>query len=155
MESEAWKAVPGYALEASSLGRIRNADGVIRKQFDNAKGYLTVSIGKRGRAKVHRLVAAAFHGQDARLVRHLDGDSANNRPENLRHGTVPQNQRDSVEHGTHANAQKTHCSKGHEFTDKNTYLYQAKGGRTLRQCRECGRAKDRARVRRTIEKEAL
>lgn len=35
-----------------------------------------------------------------------------------------------------ANSAKTHCSKGHEFSPDNTYLYET-GGRTHRQCKKC------------------
>ena len=39
------------------------------------------------------------------------------------------------------NAKRTHCQRGHEFTDENTY-FPARGGR---QCRECMRMRDRRR----------
>lgn len=41
------------------------------------------------------------------------------------------------------NARKTHCLRGHEFTPENTYTRL--GGK--RQCRQCRRARDAARVR--------
>lgn len=37
-----------------------------------------------------------------------------------------------------ANAAKSHCSRGHEFTEENTRIY-----RERRHCRECNRARDR------------
>lgn len=37
------------------------------------------------------------------------------------------------------NSQKTHCSNGHEFTEKNTYKRTDKMGRTGRICRKCVR----------------
>jgi len=52
------------------------------------------------------------------------------RKENLRRGVGP----------TGINANKTHCIRGHEFTEENTF--REPGGR---RCRECTRAKDRAR----------
>jgi len=42
-----------------------------------------------------------------------------------------------------ANAVKTHCVNGHEFTDENTYLH-----RGHRHCRKCGREESRTRQRR-------
>lgn len=33
-----------------------------------------------------------------------------------------------------ANARKTHCIRGHEFTDENTYIVEATGSRMCRQC---------------------
>jgi hypothetical protein len=50
---------------------------------------------------VHHLVYAAFHGaRDPGLdVRHLDGDPANNRPDNLAQGTRSENILDVVRSG--------------------------------------------------------
>lgn len=42
------------------------------------------------------------------------------------------------------NAAKTHCIHGHEFTLANTYIRSDTGGR---QCRQCGRDRDRVRAR--------
>lgn len=54
-------------------------------------------------ARVHRLVCAAFHGipEGAAdlLVRHLDGNPGNNRPENLAWGTDADNHSDAKRHG--------------------------------------------------------
>ena len=36
------------------------------------------------------------------------------------------------------NARKTHCLRGHEFTQENTYLFKSKSGYG-RLCRQCGR----------------
>jgi len=33
------------------------------------------------------------------------------------------------------NKNKTHCKRGHEFTQENTYEFSGKGGRGCRQCR--------------------
>jgi hypothetical protein len=35
------------------------------------------------------------------------------------------------------NARKTHCSKGHEFTEKNTIWHRARGRDPFRVCRTC------------------
>jgi len=49
--------------------------------------------------------------------------------ENARRGDTGKNHRD-----------KTHCPKGHEFTEENTYIAkQSRGGGDQRQCRECKR----------------
>lgn len=44
----------------------------------------------------------------------------------------------SREHSPHARSSWTHCSRGHEFTPENTYVFR--GGR---QCRECNRRRSR------------
>jgi hypothetical protein len=41
------------------------------------------------------------------------------------------------------NAEKTHCKRGHEFTEANTLIK----GDGWRYCRECQRTRDRGRVR--------
>ena len=55
---------------------------------------------------------------------------------NLTWGTHAENQADQVEHGTRANASKTHCPNGHAYDDENTYAYP---GRSKRGCRTCRR----------------
>ena len=68
-------------------------------------GYPTVNlsdgVGKR-RWYVHRLVLEAFVGPrpEGMACRHLDGDRANNRVENLAWGTYSENERDKLRHGT-------------------------------------------------------
>ncbi len=103
-------------------------------------GHLLVSAvrddGKRTGIKVHHMVAAAFLGPrpDGTEVRHLNGKPADNRPMNLAWGTRSENQLDSVRHGTHHMASKTHCPAGHGYTPENTRTYNGK-----RTCRACNR----------------
>lgn len=49
------------------------------------------------------------------------------------------------------NISKTHCPKGHEYTDSNTYLKKSKYFKPARQCRKCG---DRRRMRLYFNKQA-
>lgn len=72
----------------------------------DSRGYLAVFLhsgtGERKDVRVHRLICAAFHGeapsQDRYLIRHLDGDKTNSRPENLAWGTRAENYQDYVAH---------------------------------------------------------
>lgn len=70
--------------------------------------YLTVSVledsGRRVNNDVHRLVCKAFHGmppQEGMQASHLDGNSHNNKPENLAWETPAENSARKLEHGTH------------------------------------------------------
>jgi len=59
---------------------------------------------------VHRMVALAFHGSPpdpSLVVRHLDGDTSNNRANNLQWGTQRENALDRRTHGTQV------CGSGH------------------------------------------
>ena len=111
-------------------------------------GYLRVTLNKGGQyhdRAVHRLVADAFceRSPGDSLVRHLDGDKANNRADNLAWGTVSDNMTDRRDHGRD-NAAKTHCRNGHPFDAGNTRIM--KNGH--RACRQCGR-ESQARYRRS------
>lgn len=101
---ENWKTIPGWDYEASSEGRIRNrVTGRILKPHKNIKTggrvtkkpgapYWRLELWKDGTFKkfhVHRLVLEAFVGPrpPGKQCRHLNGDSLDNRLENLAWGT--------------------------------------------------------------------
>ncbi|WP_370642253.1 NUMOD4 motif-containing HNH endonuclease [Corynebacterium sp. ACRQJ] len=151
-QPEIWKPIPGYegVYEASDHGRVRSVDRVIpyvdgrmrhqpgkpKKLSNDGRGYLTVSLQNRTRF-VHQLVLEAFVGTRGagEQVRHLDNNPMNNRLENLAWGTASENILDQVKAGTHNNARKTHCLRGHEFTPENTI----KNGPNGRGCRTCNK----------------
>lgn len=69
-------------------------------------GYATITLPADGRVRVtrfaHTLVALAFHGpkpSPTHVVRHLNGDKTDNRPENLAWGTSAENAADTERHG--------------------------------------------------------
>lgn len=145
--AEEWRQVAEFPdYEVSSLGRIRSyrrwgRPRLLRPAMGTT-GYKIVSLYNESRPrartkKLHRLIALAFLGEPSSpdlLVRHLDGNPLNNVPSNLAWGTVSDNMFDAVRHGDHANARKTHCKYGHEFTPENTYI-EAYGSRRCRACR--------------------
>lgn len=150
---EEWRPVPGYerTYEVSSLGRVRSlrrttTPGGIRKLRLNTHGYVDVNLSQDNRVvthRVHKLVMLAFCGPrpDGHEVRHLNGDPTDNRRENLAYGTVSENRLDITRHGHNRNANKTHCSRGHEYTPENTYVIPSRPrGRYCRACREVYRA---------------
>ena len=119
---EQWKPIPGYEglYEASELGRIRTADGkttsneryekrvwkqrILKQKFQrrksNGKYVARVSLWKDGSEKtwlVARLVALAWCDgfYDGMTVNHKNGDTLNNKPENLEWVTIEEN----IKHG--------------------------------------------------------
>lgn len=169
MEStEAWRPVVGYEglYEVSDHGRVRSIPrvdsrgrrirGGILALTRAPSGHVGVKLSRGGvyeRGKVHRMVLTAFIGPapEGHEALHGDGDPANNRLENLRWGTRSENIRDSVRHGTHFWAKKTHCPQGHPYSPTNTHM--TSDGR--RMCKECGRTQLRNRRSRARERKAV
>lgn len=111
-----WKAIKNFrGYEISDSGRVacrlpRNRNALVPKAprdlklFTMPSGHKRVTLcreGKRFFRLVHRLVLEAFVGPcpDGMECRHLNGDPADNRLENLCWGTRTENMRDRVEHG--------------------------------------------------------
>lgn len=139
---EEWRPVPGYEglYEASNLGRVRSPRRVLKQRLNNM-GYPVVEMSRGGRSReslVHRQVLKAFQGEPpaGTECRHLNGVSTDNRIENLTWGSKSENTVDQIRHGTHRNARKAACPRGHEFTPENTYIQPSNGGRCCRTCRE-------------------
>lgn len=104
--TEEWRVIPKYPpYEASSEGRIRNKKGRILSQTlvqSSYKAYYKVGVArnKKGHARkefVHRLVCLAFHGEPPpgmnQVCHFPDGDTANNRADNLKWGNASINRR--------------------------------------------------------------
>jgi hypothetical protein len=121
----------------SFWGRTRYEDGcLVWTGYRTDLGY--GRLGWRGKPEyAHRV---AFFLRSGRwpdgILRHL----CNNPPCVLHavEGTRTENELDKVAAGTHQNARKTHCLRGHEFTPENTRT-NAKGWRW---CRACTRLRD-------------
>ena len=145
-----WRAIPGYEgfFEASDTGSVRSIDRVVVGKSGRLAGVATVrrgmvlsqslrlgypcvAINKEGvkrRLQVHRLVLLAFVGPcpDGMVCCHNDGNKQNNHVSNLRWDTQASNIQDTVRHGTHAHARKTHCPHGHPYDE---------GSRVCSECR--------------------
>lgn len=109
---EEWRDVVGYEdyYKISSLGNIRSFyyDTNLGKRLrflQNNRGYLCVNLYKNGKSKklqIHKLVLEAFVAlcPQGMECRHLDGNSINNKLDNLKWGTRAENTLDSMKHGT-------------------------------------------------------
>ena len=115
MHKEIWLPVPSKpGLMASSFGRIKAPGRETRMPNGGMRSYdpkptygyktrssktarheyMVIHYKDFGNLKIHRCVCEAFHGPapDGRpYVIHLDEDSTNNRPENLKWGTQKEN----------------------------------------------------------------
>jgi hypothetical protein len=158
--AERWLDVVGYEeiYQVSDCGRVRSLDRVDCRGYrlkgkvlspikTKTGGYLTVDLcngQRRITKKIHALVLRAFRGEcpEGKESCHCDGNPANNCLENLRWDTHSANTFDKVRHGTHPQAQKTHCPQGHTYDEENTYKYPNGG----RRCRECHRLRERQRL---------
>ena len=149
---EEWRPILGYegAYEISSRGRVRSLARVVRAgrvsrhiasrmlsiSLDT-DGYPTVGLnltGVRKMIRVHWMVCGAWWGAcpPGLECRHIDGDKLNLAPKNLAWGTQSENTFDRVRHGTHHQARKTHCPKGHPYDAENTSIHG--GGRHCLTC---------------------
>jgi len=150
--SEQWLPVVGHpGYEVSDYGRVRSLDrithcsngvdrqcrGQILKPMIPA-GYARVRLGRKWRS-VHHLVLEAFIGPcpSGYQCCHDNGDSTDNRLFNLRWDTVSANQFDRVRHGTHQEAAKTHCRRGHPLEAPNLGASELRNGKRI--CLACRR----------------
>lgn len=149
-----WRPISGYEdyYSISSEGAVwSNRSGKPLRPVPVTRGYLTVHLsvdGARRTRLVHHLVLEAFVGPcpPGLLGRHLNDINTDNRVENLAWGTHAENSLDCSRNGHNVNAVKTHCSRGHEYNEENTYI--CKNG--ARSCRACNRERDA--VRRSIRR---
>lgn len=100
-----WREVPSLpGYYASPDGRVRSKHKVL-VAHPTKTGHLMVAPSVEGKQRpeaVHRMVCEAFHGPcpDGMECRHVNGDPADNRAENLAWGTRLENQRDRLRHAT-------------------------------------------------------
>lgn len=152
MTVEEWRDIPGFSnYSISSMGRVLSRWGGSERLIGGslvANGYRYMQLrddaGERKIIQLHSLVLLAFVGPrpSGHVIRHLDGEKTDNSLANLAYGTHLENSLDTVRHGKHNNANKTHCPKGHPYDEANTIW--RRGSRPwkgpTRLCRTCRRA---------------
>ena len=86
---------------------INKHNGRALRGYENGKGYLRVSIGKKLRF-VHRLVAEKYvpNPNNYPQVNHKDGNKLNNHANNLEWTTNKQNRAHAVQNGLHMHGDK-------------------------------------------------
>lgn len=127
---EIWRPVKDYdGYEVSNQGRVRSKYRVLTPTPTN-KGYLRVNITKNGKSKsyrVHRLVAQAFipNPDNKPQVDHINTDKSDNRVENLRWVTGPENCQNELT--SKHNSQRQIGEKNHMYgkTGKNNHSSKA------------------------------
>jgi HNH endonuclease/NUMOD4 motif len=153
-----WADVEGFSNYCvSSTGQVwsrprRRTQGGLLALDTTAKGYMYVTLTREGKSRVvlvHHLVLLAFIGPRpvGLETRHLDGNAANNRRENLAWGTSSENEYDKVKCGTHQQSNKVVCKSGHPFTHHDG---------KQRKCATCMKISwSKSNARRALEKKAL
>lgn len=162
----AWRDVVGYEgyYQVSDNGQVRSLSRTIPharkgsihipgqaiRQHRATNGYPSFVLNRDNQKRTfhaHRLVAEAFLGGsrfEGAQVCHNDGDVDNNHVLNLRWDTGSANQLDTVRHGAHWLASRTHCANGHPFTSANTRTRPCPTGGAVRHCRACDRDRQRS-----------
>ncbi len=126
----------------------------------NHKGYGLVGVNGRQNTTVHRYVWQRDVGPipSGMMIDHQCRNRACCNVNHLRVVTPKVNAIENSVGPTAANSAKTHCLRGHEFTDENTYRQPGMTGRLCRTCkREDNRRRKKAasRCRITDEKASL
>lgn len=156
MGLEEWRDIPDFEgqYQVSNRGQVKslprtlvNRNGVVSNlkgrillPLKDRYGHLSVMLTAKYKRSIHRIVANAFipNPNGYPLVRHIDGNPANNEVSNLAWGTQKQNMADRRLHGTDPYLNRTHCPYGHEYNEENTYHWG-----NHRKCRTCMRLRAR------------
>jgi hypothetical protein len=137
---EEWRKIPGLPehYEANADGRVRSlgrpvtrSDGLtihlrekyLRVYYSPADGY--GRIGMSGKLYlIHRAIALAFLPNPDNLpeVNHKNGDSQDNRADNLEWVTGSQNKRHAVENDLVCYGSRKPCAKLHEYDVTNIWI---------------------------------
>lgn len=153
-------AIPSPA-QARFWGFVDRSEGCWLWTGGRANGYglfhLPTENGERRGTGAHRVAYALANGivlthENAETLDHLCRNRACVNPEHLEPVTLRENIRRAISSSARANARKTHCSRGHEFTPENTLT---RPGRNVRECRTCAVEYRRLRTERARRNRVL
>ena len=118
-----WAGTDGHIYAFTTAHRFLKKPKPLRlSESTGSCGYYFVAIilnGKKRSINVHTLICEAFNGPkpgSKMCVRHLDGNSKNNLPDNLKWGTYKENEEDKLRHGRRARGEKQGSAKLTEKT---------------------------------------
>ena len=113
-----------------------------------SKGYGKYWDGEN-KVRAHRYSFFLHYGFYPPVVMHACDNPPCVNPGHLFDGTPALNTQDMMAKGRHVepNSSKTHCPKGHEYSEINTYVYPS-GARRCRACRNEQSRRHRAKKRR-------
>lgn len=108
----------------------------------SSSGYGHLTINKKT-IKAHRFSYETSFGliKPNEIVMHSCDTPLCVNPKHLSVGTKKDNARDMLKKHRQNQQSKTHCPKGHEYNEENTYVFVSPStGASRRQCKECMRS---------------
>ena len=145
MENEIWKEIPGYSgkYEVSNFGRVKSLARKVLSRNGGLKpiperilkqcvikGYCNVILCADGKTHkhglVHRLVAIVFvpNPENKPFIDHLDGNSTNNRADNLRWCSQRENCRNPIT--TNRNSIAKQGANNPQFGKRNEQVHNSR-----------------------------
>ncbi len=149
MERTDWRPLYGFEdhYDISRDGQVRNREtGHHLTVHIDGYGYPAVQLmvsKKTYHRRLHRVLLQTFVGpQPGMWALHADDDRLNFSLSNLRWGTRQDNTADAHRNGGTKRIgaerrSRTHCFRGHAYTDDNTLVKRDSAGRLHRRCRRC------------------